>query len=137
GAPKIGVGKTLMITVSSDYQESKNVDQAGENILPNTAFRSFKLRGVAGATITWLLPTRNQCVTKPASLAVSAGSKAGVRSVSFFDGKRYLGKRTRGVEGLFVFDWKSGKAKRCRHVLCAVVIDWRGRLAMAQRLARL
>ena len=136
GAPKIGVGKTSMIAVSSDYQESKNVDQAGENILPNTAFRSFKLRGVAGPTITWLLPTRNQCVTKPASLAVSAGSKAGVRSVRFFDGKRFLGKRTRGVEGLFVFDWKSGKAKRGRHVLRAVVTDRRGRHAKAQRLAR-
>ena len=47
GAPKIGVGKTPMLAVSSDYQESKNVDQAGENILPNTAFRSFKLRAVA------------------------------------------------------------------------------------------
>jgi minor extracellular serine protease Vpr len=136
GAPKIGVGKTPMIAVSSDYQESKNVDQAGENILPNTAFRSFKLRAVAGPTITWLLPTRNQCVTKPASLAVSAGSKVGVRSVRFYDGKRYLGKRTRGVEGLFVFDWKSGKAKRGRHVLRAVVTDRRGRLAKAQRLAR-
>ena len=104
GAPKIGVGKTPMLAVSSDYQESKNVDQAGENILPNTAFRSFKLRAVAGPTLTWLLPTRNQCVTKPAGLAVSAGSKAGVRSVKFYDGKRLLGKRTRGVEGLFVLD---------------------------------
>jgi minor extracellular serine protease Vpr len=136
GAPKIGVGKTPMIAVSSDYQESKNVDQAGENILPNTAFRSFKLRGVAGPTLTWLLPTRNQCVTKPASLAVSAGSKAGVRSVRFYDGKRFLGKRTRGVEGLFVFDWKSGKAARGRHVLRAVVTDKRGRHARAQRLVR-
>jgi minor extracellular serine protease Vpr len=136
GAPKIGVGKTPMIAVSSDYQESKNVDQAGENILPNTSFRSFRLRAVTGPTLTWLLPTRNQCVTKPQSLAVSAGSKAGVRSVRFYDGKRYLGKRTRGVEGLFVFDWKSGKAKRGRHVLRAVVTDRRGRHAKAQRLAR-
>ena len=29
GAPKIGVGRTSMIAVASDYQESKNVDQAG------------------------------------------------------------------------------------------------------------
>ncbi len=136
GAPKIGVGKTPMIAVASDYQESKNVDQAGENILPNTAFRSFRLRGVAGPTITWLLPKRNECVTKPAGMIVSAGSRAGVRSVKFFDGKRLIAKRTRGVEGLFVADWKSGKAKRGRHVLRAVVTDRRGRHAQAQKIAR-
>jgi subtilisin family serine protease len=136
GAPKIGLGKTPMIAIASDYQEAKNVDQAGENILPNTAFRQFRLRGVVGPTITWLLPLRNQCVPKPASLAVSAGSKRGVRSVRFYDGHRLLGTRKRGVEGLFVFDWKRAKATRGRHVLRAVVTDRRGRHAQAQRLVR-
>jgi hypothetical protein len=28
-----------VIAVASDYQESKNIDQAGANVLPNTAFR--------------------------------------------------------------------------------------------------
>src|SRR5204862_1913451 len=99
-------------------------------------FRACKLRAVAGPTLTWLVPTRNQCVSKPAALAVSAGSKAGVRSVRFYDGRRFLGKQTRGVEGFFVFDWKSGKAKRGRHVLRAVATDKRGRHAKAQRLVR-
>ena len=30
GAPKIGGGKTPMLAIASDYQESKNLDQAGE-----------------------------------------------------------------------------------------------------------
>ena len=33
--PTIGVGKTAMVAIGSDYQESKNVDQAGE-----TSFRT-------------------------------------------------------------------------------------------------
>jgi hypothetical protein len=136
GAPKIGLGKTSVIAVASDYQEAKNVDQAGENILPNTAFRRFRLRGVVGPTITWLLPLRNQCVSKPASLAVSAGSRRGVRSVRFYDGHRLLGTRKRGVDGLFVFDWNRAKARRGRHVLRAVVTDRRGHHAQARRLVR-
>jgi hypothetical protein len=56
--------------------------------------------------------------------------------VKFFDGKRLIAKRTRGVEGLFVADWKSGKAKRGRHVLRAVVTDRRGRHAQAQKIVR-
>ena len=31
GAPKIGPGKTPLLAVASDYQESKNIDQAGEH----------------------------------------------------------------------------------------------------------
>ena len=49
GAPKIGVGRTPLIAIASDFQESKNVDQAGANVLPNTAFRSMRLRAVARA----------------------------------------------------------------------------------------
>jgi NAD(P)-dependent dehydrogenase (short-subunit alcohol dehydrogenase family) len=30
GAPKIGLGRTPVLAVASDYQESKNIDQAGE-----------------------------------------------------------------------------------------------------------
>ena len=64
GAPKIPVGKTPAIAVGSDYQESKNVDQAGANILPNTAFKQLRLRGVAGPAVTWLLPARNACAAR-------------------------------------------------------------------------
>ena len=42
--PRSARGKTPLLAVASDYQESKNIDQAG-NILPNTSFRTLQLRG--------------------------------------------------------------------------------------------
>jgi len=49
GAPKIPPGKTPLLAVASDYQESKNIDQAG-NVLPNSSFRSLQLRAVKRPT---------------------------------------------------------------------------------------
>jgi len=135
GAPKIGLGRTPMIAVASDYQESKNIDQAG-NILPNTAFRSVRLRAVARPTLTWLLPRPKACVAKTEPLFVIAGASHGVRTVKFFDGKRALGTVKRGSEGLFSFQWRTKKAKHGRHVLRAVVTDRRGARAAATRVAR-
>jgi minor extracellular serine protease Vpr len=136
GAPKIGVGRTPLIAVASDYQESKNLDQAGANVLPNTAFRSLRLRAVAGPTLTWLLPRARTCVRKADTLFVSAGSSRGVRSVRFFDGRRRIAKVTRGIEGLYLTPWRTGKAARGKHVLRAVVTDRRGATASAKRLVR-
>jgi minor extracellular serine protease Vpr len=135
GAPKIGVGRTPMIAVASDYQESKNIDQAGR-LLPNTAFRSFRLRAVAGPTVTWLLPKPRACVRGTAGLFVAAGSSHGVRSVTFFDGKRRIAKVTRGVEGVFETPWRVGKAHRGKHRVRAVVKDRRGATASASRILR-
>ena len=136
GSPKIGVGKTPMIAVASDYQESKNVDQAGANVLPNTAFRTLNLRAVAGPTVQWLLPKRSACVLKSESLFVTAGSSKGVRSVKFFDGHKRIATVRRGLEGLYSTPWKTGKLKRGRHVVRVVVTDGRGKKASAQRLLR-
>jgi hypothetical protein len=135
GAPKIGVGRTPMIAVASDYQESKNIDQAGR-LLPNTAFRSFRLRAKAGPTATWLLPRPRACVPKTAGLFVLAGSTRGVRSVTFYDGKHRIAKVKRGFEGLFSTPWRTGKAHRGKHVLRAAVKDRRGATASASRLLR-
>jgi minor extracellular serine protease Vpr len=135
GAPRIRVGKTPMIALASDYQESKNIDQAGE-LLPNTAFQSFRLRGVARPTITWLLPRPRACVSRVQGLFVTAGSTRGVRSVRFFDGKRLIGKRTRGLETLYDTSWRTRRAHHGRHVLRAVVTDRRGRTASARRVVR-
>ncbi len=135
GAPKITLGRTPLIAVASDYQESKNIDQAG-NILPNTDFRSVRLRAVARPTLTWLLPRPKACVAKTEPLFVIAGASHGVRSVKFFDGKRRLGTVTHGSEGLFSLQWRTAKAKRGRHVLRVVVSDRRGARAAATRVAR-
>jgi minor extracellular serine protease Vpr len=136
GSPKIGVGKTPVIAVASDYQESKNVDQAGANVLPNTAFRSFRLRAVAGPTVTWLLPKSKTCVARNEGLFVDAGSTRGVRVVRFYDGRRRIAKVRRGLEGLYTTPWRTGKAHRGRHVLRVVVVDRRGKHASARRIVR-
>lgn len=124
-----------MIAIASDYQESKNIDQAGE-LLPNTAFRSFRLRAVRGPTVTWLLPRPRACVSRVEGLFVTAGSTRGVRSVRFFDGRRLIAKRTEGIESLYDTPWRTRKANRGRHVLRAVVTDRRGKTASARRLVR-
>jgi hypothetical protein len=135
GAPKIALGKTPMLAVASDYQESKNIDQAG-NILPNSVFKSFRLRAVARPTLNWLLPQARACVARVEPLFVTAGSTRRVRKVTFFDGKRKLATVKRGVEGLYDVNWRTRKAKRGRHVLRAVVTDRKGRTTSARRLVR-
>ena len=136
GAPKIGVGKTNVLAVASDYQESKNVDQAGENILPNTTFRRFKLRGVKGPALSWLLPKRTACVERNESLLVSAGSTRPVESVTFYDGGHRISRERGTFSGFYDAIWKTGKARRGRHVLLAVVRDRRGARAQARRIVR-
>ena len=135
GAPRIRVGKTPLVAIASDYQESKNIDQAG-HVLPNTAFRSLRLRGVAHPTVTWLLPRPRACVRGVTGLYVAAGASGGVRSVTFFDGRRRIARRSRGIDGLYSARWPTGRAHRGRHVLRAVVRDRRGATASAARPLR-
>ena len=125
-----------MIVVGSDYQESKNLDQAGANIVPNTVFRSVRLRVVAGPTVKWLLPKARSCAAAREGLFVTAGSSRGVRSVQFFDGRRRISKVTHGLEGLYASQWKTRKAHRGRHLLRAVVVDRRGARTVARRVVR-
>ena len=134
--PKVGVGRTSVIAVASDYQESKNVDQAGANVLPNTAFRQLRLRVVVRPAVTWLLPRARACARKAESLFVSASASRTVRSVKFFDGHRKIATVRRGIEGLYLTTWRTAKAVRGKHVLRAVVTDRRGATSSAQRILR-
>jgi hypothetical protein len=135
GAPKIPPGKTPLLAVASDYQESKNIDQAG-NVLPNSSFRSLQLRAVKRPTINWLLPRPLACGARVESLLVVAGASRGVRSVRFFDGKRLIATKRSGSEGLFGAAWHTAKAARGRHLLRAVVTDHRGATVSATRVVR-
>jgi subtilisin family serine protease len=135
GAPKIRLGKTPMIAVASDYQESKNIDQAGA-LLPNTSFRSFRLHAVARPTVNWLVPRPRTCAARREGLFVTAGAAHGVRSVRFFDGKRLIKKVSQGLEGLYDTPWRTAKSHRGRHVLRALVTDGRGKTASARRVVR-
>jgi hypothetical protein len=133
-APPLRAGRTQAVLVASDNQEAKNVNTSGEDVLPNTAFRSARLRVVNRPTVTWLVPEANECLARRASVTVVAGSPSRVRSVSFFDRGRRVALAGRGEAGVYTATWRPrGKG---RHQLRAVVRDARGRTATATRPAR-
>jgi hypothetical protein len=125
-APPLQRGKFRGAAQAADYQEAKNVDQVGPNILPNTTTKPIRLRGVSRPTITWLLPSGRSCLRKRVTLAVAASAPSKVRSVRFFDGKHRIAVRRKGTLGLYTATWRTRSA-RGRHVLHAVVESSSGR----------
>ena len=120
-APAIPPGRTALQVLASDFQESKNGSTPGGSILPNTSVRSFRLRSVAGPTVTWLTPERGACVDRRRQpLLVAADSTKALRTITFFDGNKRVG-RAKG----------SG-----RHTLTAVARDAAGREARTSRSVR-
>ena len=127
-----------MIAVASDYQESKNVDQAGANVLPNTTFRSLRLRAVAGPTVTWLMPkaaglrrqgdrpVRHRRAPRTALALGDVLRRAATDREGHAGGSRGSTPRRGG----------RAKAARGKHVLRAVATDRRGATATAKRVVR-
>src|SRR5688500_14408518 len=135
-APALTVGRPVLGASAADFQEAKNVDSVGDELLPNTAFASGRIRVVNGPTINWLVPEIRECVPARASLVVVTGSTAAVRSVRFFDGRKPIAAVKRGAVGVYSAVWRRGGAAKGRHTLRAVVTDAKGRRAEAQRVAR-
>jgi minor extracellular serine protease Vpr len=135
-APALKAGKRAAILSASDYQETKNVNTIGQDILPNTAFANVKLNVVAGPAVTWLSPPANVCAVKVDRLIVVASSTKKVKSVTFYDGKKKLKTLTKGTEGLFAQDWKTTGLKKGKHVLRATVRDAAGKTFTASRTVR-
>lgn len=135
-APVLRAGRRQLTASAADFQESKNVDSVGDELLPNTAFAAGPVRIVDGPTVTWLIPETSECVAARAGLTALAGSTATVRSVRFFDGRRLLATVRRGGAGLFTTTWRRGSAAKGRHTLRAIVTDARGRKAEARRSVR-
>ncbi len=133
-APPVRRGSFLGGAQAADYQETKNVDQVGPNILPNTTTKPLRLRGVSRPTITWLLPAGRSCLRKRVTLAVAASAPSKVRSVRFFDGRRRIAMRRKGALGLYTATWRTRSA-RGRHVLRAM-IESRGGRAVARHAVR-
>jgi minor extracellular serine protease Vpr len=130
-AAKVRVGRTRATLSASDYQEAKNVNSVGANVLPNTAFRRVVLTGVAGPAVTWITPTAQSCVGATAGLLVVASSTKPVSSVRFFaDGKR-IAVDDKGAADVFTARWKTRGAKKGFHELRAVARDTAGRSAAA------
>ena len=134
-APVLRAGKRQMQASAADFQEAKNVDSVGDELLPNTAFAGGPVSVVNGPTITWLTPEIRACVPATAPMAVLAGSTVAIRSVRFFDGKKQIATVRRGTAGIYAANWRRGSAKG-KHTLRAIVTDAKGRTAEAQRVSR-
>ena len=134
-APRIGAGRLRTAFLASDYQEAKNANSYGGDIMPNTRIIRPTLRVVRGATVTWLTPLAGRCASRRVELLVSAGATRRIRSVRFYDGARRLRVVRRGVAGLYTTTWRTRGAKRGVHRLRAVV-NAGGQRAEATRVVR-
>jgi minor extracellular serine protease Vpr len=134
-APPVKVGTFRGGAQAADYQEAKNVDQLGPNILPNTTTKRVKFVGTRRATISWLLPLGTSCLRHAVSLAVAAAAPTKIRSVRFFDGKKKIATARHGASGLYGAGWATSRTKRGTHRLRAV-LDFRGGHVQAKRTVR-
>jgi hypothetical protein len=135
-APALKAGKRTGILAASDYQETKNVNTIGTDILPNTRFTNVKLDVVSGPALSWVAPFANACATNVTRLLVVASSTKKVSSVTFFDGKKKVGAIKNGVQGLFGKDWNTKGARKGKHELRATARDAAGRTISATRTVR-
>ncbi len=135
-APVLKAGKRQVAAEAADFQEAKNVDSVGDQLLPNTAFARGPVTVVAGPSATWLAPEVNECAAKKAPLLVLAGSTVKVSSVRFFDGDRRIAAGKAEGAGLYGATWTRGGAVKGKHTLRAVVTDAKGRTFEAKRLVR-
>jgi hypothetical protein len=135
-APALRAGKRLLQATAADFQESKNVDSVGDELLPNTAFAAGNITVVNRPTLTWVTPEPRECTTAQAQLVVIASSTAALRSVRFLDGRKPIATVRRGPAGIYTAVWKRGGVAKGRHTLRAIVTDARGRKAVSQRIVR-
>ena len=135
-AQRLRAGRTRAVLSAADFQEAKNVNGVGSNILPNTAFRSVSITGVSGPAVSWVSPPRNACVEKTVALVAVASSTRRVRSVRFLvDGKQVAIDR-RGVSDVFTGTWNARFALRGTHAVTALATDAGGRTFSATRTLR-
>jgi minor extracellular serine protease Vpr len=132
-ASSIPAGRTRAVVSASDFQESKNVNGIGDDILPNTAFHRVSITGVRGPALTWVSPPANECVTKTVPLVVVAGSTKRVRVVRFFVDGKQIDVDRKGISDVFTGSWETRFASPGRHELRATATDAGGRTFSAVR----
>ena len=135
-APALRAGRRQLATSAADFQEAKNVDSVGDELLPNTTFAVGPIRVVSGPTVTWVTPETGECVPARAPLFVLADSNVAVRSVRFFVKRKLVATVRKGADGIYTATWRRGGAAKGRQTLRAVVTDAKGRKAEAQRVVR-
>jgi Subtilase family len=135
-APKLRAGTTRAIIAASDYQEAKNIDTVGTDLLPNTAFKLNNLKVVNGPAVTWIEPPANACAITKDRLVAVAGSTTKITKVQFFDGTHLVGTTKNGPGGIFSVPWSTGELEKGKHSMTAVAVDRSGRKAVARRQLR-
>jgi minor extracellular serine protease Vpr len=132
-ASRIPQGRTRAVISAADFQEAKNVNSVGSDILPNTAFRPVGITGVPGPALTWVTPAESTCVPKTAALVVVASSTKRVRSVRFLVDGKQIQVDLKGVADVFSASWATGLVPGGKHELRAVATDAAGRAFAATR----
>jgi minor extracellular serine protease Vpr len=124
-ASALKAGKTPLVFQAGDFQEDKNVDQAGEitSILPNTTFVPVRLDVVNHPTATWLSPSSGDCTAARTRLLVVASATKKIRHVRFSVDGKTIATITRGVAGLYATTWTPKRLARGAHGLQAEVED--------------
>jgi len=132
-ARAIPAGRTRAVLSAADFQETKNVNGIGDDILPNTAFRGVSITGVTGPALTWVSPAENACVAKTVPLVVVAGSTKRVRSVRFLVDGKQIDVDRKGNSDVFTGSWETRFANAGRHELKATATDAGSRTFSAVR----
>jgi minor extracellular serine protease Vpr len=135
-APALTQGPEPLVLIASDYQESKNVNVLGTNLMPNTAFHNARLQVGSGPTLDWVLPNANTCAAAKASLLVVGSDTKTITAVRFYDGRHRLATVKRNVAGLFTTTWNTRNAAKGKHTIEAVLSDSAGKHATAKRVLR-
>jgi minor extracellular serine protease Vpr len=135
-APRIPTGHTNAVLRASDFQEAKNVTSAGNEVLPNTAFRRVAITAVRGPAVTWVVPKPNQCVGARAGLLVVASSTRRISSVRFFADGKQIALDRKGATDVFGATWRTRGAGGGKHELRAVARDAAGRTSSSSRHVR-
>jgi minor extracellular serine protease Vpr len=133
-APALRAGRSRVLSESSDFQESKNIDTMGKKLLPNTRTIGSRLHVVKRPTETWLLPSSGACLRKGDDLLVTAGAPDGVRRLRFLLDGHKIAKAVRGP--VHLWDGTLRKLPKGRHVLSAVVVTRRGHSVTARMRVR-
>jgi minor extracellular serine protease Vpr len=137
-ASRIPRGTTRGIIEASDFEEGKNIATISNNLLPNTRFKTVRIRAVAGPAVSWLTPQQNQCVSQhtSAGLTVEATSTSPIVGVRFYVDRKQIANDRHGTVGLFSIPWHVGSTKKGRHLLSALATDKHGKQLSATRMIR-
>ncbi len=129
-APTLHEGRLDIVFSSSDFQETKNIDTTGNNLLPNTRTRATRLDVVHAPAIDWLSPSSGACIASRDGLVASASAPGGIEQVRFLLDGHPLAKATKDPFHLW-----SGRLRRLsagKHVLEAVAVTHGGRSVTAR-----